>query len=362
MSKLNTPGLAAQCLILTSGWILSGCNPETVSHGSSANGSAGTTSAAPVSGAGVAAVLGNAVAGSANTGGLGGAVPIPRPPLVIGQAGVAAAGTAPPPPPLGSSGMAGVASMVAGASAPAAGSSSPPAQGSGCGLDPIPSGSGTIQVGGMARTYQFSVPQGYNKSRNYPVVFGFHGAGVPASAFRTYFNMTQVVGPDAIVVYPEALGSPMAWNAQRDIPLFDALLTQFKAQYCIDDKRVFAAGHSSGGFFTHALGCQRGNVLRAIGPMSAGPPFGTCVGQIAVWISQGNADPTVKPASGQMARDFWAKRNHCDTTMSKPVDPAPTVEYSGCDAGFAVRYCEYDGEHNLPSYAPKGIWDFFKSL
>jgi poly(3-hydroxybutyrate) depolymerase len=214
----------------------------------------------------------------------------------------------------------------------------------------------------MARTYQFSVPQGYDKKRNYPLLFGFHGAGVPATAFRTYFNMTQVVGPDAIVVYPEALGSPMAWNPQRDIPLFDALLTQFKAQYCIDDKRVFAAGHSSGGFFTHALGCQRGNVLRGIGPLSAGPPFGTCVGQLAVWISQGNADPTVKVTSGQMARDFWAQRNHCNVAMSAPVDPAPTVEYAGCDAGFAVRYCEYDGEHNLPAYAPKGIWDFFKTL
>jgi polyhydroxybutyrate depolymerase len=256
-------------------------------------------------------------------------------------------GAAIPPPPLGASA--------------AAGAGGPPAK-SGCGLDPIPSGSGTIQVDGMARTYQFSVPQGYDKNRKYPIVFGFHGAGVPASAFRTYFNMTQVVGPDALVVYPEALGMPMAWDAKRDIPLFDALLTQFQGQYCIDDKKVFAAGHSSGGFFTHALGCQRGNVLRGIGPMSAGAPFGTCVGQIAVWISQGNADPTVKPASGQGARDFWAKRNHCDTTMSKPVDPAPTVEYAGCDPGFAVRYCEYEGDHNLPAYAPKGIWDFFKTL
>jgi poly(3-hydroxybutyrate) depolymerase len=206
----------------------------------------------------------------------------------------------------------------------------------------------------MDRTYQFSVPQGYDKSRHYPLLFAFHGAGVPASAFRTYFNMTQVVGPDAIVVYPEALGSPMAWNPQRDVPLFDALLTQFQSQYCVDDKHVFAAGHSSGGFFTHALGCQRGNVLRGIGPLSAGPPFGTCVGQIAVWISQGNADPTVKPESGRMARDFWAKRNHCDTTMSMPVDPAPTVEYAGCDAGFAVRYCEYDGEHNCLRMPRKG--------
>ena len=54
----------------------------------------------------------------------------------------------------------------------------------------------------------------------------------------------------------------------------------------------------------------------------------------------------------------WTK----STCSPRPVDPAPTVEYAGCDPGFAVRYCEYDGEHNLPRYAPKGIWDFFKTL
>jgi poly(3-hydroxybutyrate) depolymerase len=248
------------------------------------------------------------------------------------------------------------------AGAGAAGASSAPVQGSGCGLEPEPSGPGTIEVAGMARTYELSVPPGYDKNRSYPLVFGFHGAGVPAAKFRTYFNMTEVVGPDALVVYPEALGSPMAWNAQRDMPLFDGLLARLKGQYCIDDKRVFAAGHSSGGFFTHAVGCQRGNVVRGIGPLSAGAPFGSCVGQLAVWIAHGNADPTVKVESGRTARDFWAKRNHCDVALSMPVDPAPTVEYAGCDAGFAVRYCEYDGEHNLPRYAPKGIWDFFKAL
>lgn len=353
MSTLNTPG-RAQRILFTLGWILSACGSDTLPRSSSIRDVAGATATAQAG-----APQSGTVAGAANAAGIAGAVSMGtfNPLAGTGQAGVGVAGTGQPPPPVGASGMMG--SGVAGASA--AGSSSTPAQ-SGCGLDPIPSGSGTIQVGGMARTYQFSVPPGYDKNRKYPIVFGFHGAGVPASAFRTYFNMTQVVGPDALVVYPEALGMPMAWNAQRDIPLFDALLTQFKAQYCIDDNHVFAAGHSSGGFFTHALGCQRGSVLRGIGPMSAGPPFGTCVGQIAVWISQGNADPTVKPASGQMARDFWAKRNHCDTTMSKPVDPAPTVEYAGCDAGFAVRYCEYEGQHNLPAYAPKGIWDFFKSL
>ena len=232
----------------------------------------------------------------------------------------------------------------------------------GCGVDPRPQGAATIQVDGLARTYEFSLPTGYDKNRPYPLVFGFHGAGVEVSSFRTYFDMTTVVGADAIVVYPSAPASSRSWSVKRDLPLFDALLAQFEAQYCVDAKHIFAAGHSSGGMMTHALGCQRGNVLRGIGPLSAGPPSGACVGQPAVWISHGNADATVNVSSGRRARDFWASRNHCDVGSSKPVDPAPTVEYASCDAGSAVRYLEYEGSHNLPRYAPKGIWDFFKTL
>lgn len=232
----------------------------------------------------------------------------------------------------------------------------------GCGVEPRPQGAGTIQVDGLSRTYEFSLPPGYDKVRPYPVVFGFHGAGVEVPKFRTYFDMTTVVGPDAIVVYPSAPANSRAWNVRRDLPFFDALLAQFEAQYCVDVKHIFAAGHSSGGMMTHALGCQRGNVLRGIGPLSAGPPSGSCVGQPAVWISHGNADSTVSISSGRRARDFWASRNHCNVSSSKPVDPPPTVEYLSCDPGSAVRYCEYEGSHNLPRYAPKGIWDFFKSL
>jgi polyhydroxybutyrate depolymerase len=215
----------------------------------------------------------------------------------------------------------------------------------------------------MTGAYILSLPSGYDKNRPYPLIFGFHGAGVAPARFRTYFDLTAAVGADAIAVYPAALGNATAWNAERDLPYFDALFAKLKGQLCVNEKRVFAGGHSSGGFFTHAVGCQRGNLLRGIAPLSAGPPRGSaCVGQLAVWISQGNADPTVKVTSGQAARDFWLQRNHCDASMSTPVPPAPTVEYGGCDPGFAVRYCEYDGEHNLPRYAPQGLWDFFKAL
>jgi hypothetical protein len=48
--------------------------------------------------------------------------------------------------------------------------------------------------------------------------------------------------------------------------------------------------------------------------------------------------------------------------MSSPVTPSPCVEYAGCDPGYAVRWCEYNGDHTYPTFAPQGIWSFFKGL
>src|SRR5262245_53583527 len=121
--------------------------------------------------------------------------------------------------------------------------------------------------------------------------------------------MPMIAGAKAIVVTPECVGGASAWSESRDLPMFDALLAKLQAQYCVDNQRVFAAGHSSGGMFTHMLGCRRGGVIRGIGPLSAGPPSGACTGQVAAWMSQGNMDPTVTPDRGQAARDFWVSRN-----------------------------------------------------
>jgi poly(3-hydroxybutyrate) depolymerase len=68
------------------------------------------------------------------------------------------------------------------------------------------------------------------------------------------------MGDEAIVVHADALGAPTSWNNQADVPFFDALLAELTSSLCIDTERVFATG----GFFTNTLGCQSGDVPRAI--------------------------------------------------------------------------------------------------
>ncbi len=240
-----------------------------------------------------------------------------------------------------------------------------PAPSTGCGRAPAADGARTVDVPAQgARTYLVELPGGYDSDTPWPLVFGFHGATTSGMLFasRFYGNLASAMGDEAILVYPDAQGEPTAWDDAVDIPFFDALLAQVESDYCVDEDRVFATGHSSGGFFSNSLGCQRGDVLRAIAPVSGGGPFGrpTCRGEVAVFLAHGTADPTVPFATGQASRDYWATRNGCDTGSTTGAPPSPCVAYA-C-TGQPEWWCEHGGEHEWPAFAPAAIWAFFSGL
>jgi poly(3-hydroxybutyrate) depolymerase len=245
---------------------------------------------------------------------------------------------------------------------------------SGCGQAPPATTPASVNVGGVERTFIVDVPASYDPNTPTPMIFGFHGAGTDGDMYRSAFygNLLSTFGDEYIVVHPDALAGDSgqtAWDFQGgpDVDFFDALVELLTATYCVDEDRLFASGHSSGGFFTNVLGCQRGDVLRAIGPISGGGPmtFGgtTCAGQVAAWIAHGIDDPTVDLSSGEGSRDHWAEANGCDTTQTTTPSPDyPCVEYVGCDPGYAVRWCAYEGDHNPPDFGPQGLYDFFSTL
>jgi poly(3-hydroxybutyrate) depolymerase len=248
----------------------------------------------------------------------------------------------------------------------------PPAPSSGCGqLTLLASGEQSLEVDGVLRTYLLDVPAGYDGTTPYPLVFAFHGATTSGEFFRSAFygNLLSAMADEAVVVHPDALGSPSAWNEAADVPFFDAMLASLESSACIDDTRVFATGHSSGGFFTNTLGCQRGDALRAIAPVSAGGPFtfgrpggaSACTGEVAVWIAHAENDETVAFENGVASRDRWLEANGCGDTTA-PAEPAPCVEYTGCSEGLPVRWCVYDDGHDWPEFGPDGIWGFFRAL
>jgi poly(3-hydroxybutyrate) depolymerase len=234
----------------------------------------------------------------------------------------------------------------------------------------------TIQVAGAERTYVLSIPENYDSTQATPLVFAWHGLGGDGELARLYFGVEREADGAAIFVYADGLPNEegkAAWDLApdgSDVALFDALLASLTAEYCVDASRVFATGHSYGGFMTNRLACSRGDVLRAVAPVAGGPPFGggsstECAGEVAAFLVHGTYDPTVDIEQGQAALTRYTSANGC-LTSSVDVTPAPCVSYDGCTGDLAVTWCEHDtpeeDAHNWPDFAAEGIWAFFSAL
>ncbi len=249
-----------------------------------------------------------------------------------------------------------------------------PAATSGCGMS-APSGvqERVIQVGGVERSFVLSIPENYDPSQSYPLVFAWHGLGGDGALARLYFRVENEADGAALFVYPDGLPNEegqAAWDLEPeggDVALFDALLASLTAEYCVDAERVFSTGHSYGGFMTNRLGCSRGDVLRAVAPVAGGPPFGggnaaECAGEVGAVVIHGTYDPTVDITQGQAAVTRYTEASAC-LTSSVDWEPAPCVLYDACAADQPVAYCEHDtpeeDAHNWPDFAAEGIWKFF---
>ncbi len=224
-------------------------------------------------------------------------------------------------------------------------------------------------MGGTERTFVLDVPANYQQGSPTPVLIAFHGMGTDGELFRSQFygNLLSAFGDDYLVVHPDALGDPTSWDSQgdSDVAFFDALVALLEATYCVDASRIFATGHSSGGFFTNVLGCQRGDVLRGIAPQSGGGPFfaQNCVGPLAAIILHGTDDPSVTLESGEGSRDHWGEEAGCELSTSSTWSANEVcLSYADCDPATPVVFCPYVGDHNIWEEAPEAIFSFFQSL
>jgi polyhydroxybutyrate depolymerase len=261
----------------------------------------------------------------------------------------------------------------------------PPGTGSpGCGRAGMPVGyrNGVmVTSGGAARTYAISVPADYDPSRAYPLVFVFHGDGGTGAGIRTQLSVEAAAGTGGIFVYPDALAPARSFDLETprasnpDIRFFRDALAAVRAQYCVDDRRVFAAGHSRGGFFANILNCRVGApVLRAVAPCSgsiysASPTGYTSDGHVAceepaasALLVHGNPDPVVAFTDGVYARDQWTWANGCATT-TRAYAPSPCVEYERCTSPARVVWCAVPGiGHGVWTMAGAAVWAFFDSF
>ena len=226
-----------------------------------------------------------------------------------------------------------------------------------------------IDIDGTNRTYYVQLPASYSSSKPYPVVFQYHPFAGSAETALTLYGINKFL-PDAIYVTPQGLetdGTAQWTNTNgQDTNFTKAMLADIESKYCVDTARIFATGFSEGAMMTYDLVCELSDVFRAFAPISGmlmSDTASKCATghPIAMWGSHGLTDVTIPLAKGHIARDAILARNKCGTTTTA-VDPSPCVKYQGCLAGYDVTWCEWNGGHEIPSFAASAIGNFFKQL
>ena len=129
----------------------------------------------------------------------------------------------------------------------------------------------TLTHDNVNRNYLVYIPDSYDSEIDYPLMFVFHGFGGIATQFINTADMRDLAeSKNFIVVYPQGLdlaGTGSHWNCSNpsadnksdvdDIGFIENLIDQLLIDYpVIDNKRIYAAGYSNGGFMSYYLGCN----------------------------------------------------------------------------------------------------------
>jgi polyhydroxybutyrate depolymerase len=261
---------------------------------------------------------------------------------------------------------------------------------SGCGQAPPASQRHTIDVSGSMREYILRVPSNYDQNRAYPLIFAWHPLGGSAqqtagSGDRGYYGLQGASAGAAILVAPEGLvqsgggGGGVSgrgwWNRNGgDIAFMRAMLERFKSELCIDEDRIFSTGFSFGGMMSYAVGCE--GLVRAIAPMAGNSVVSGCTngsGTAAMMGFHGDDDTVVGISGGRTARDIFVRRNGCsmETMPAQPNwcdgvgqsnQPCTCLSYRGCNDGYPVIWCEFNGPHTPAPNSATTIWSFFSQF
>ncbi|KOV82837.1 RICIN domain-containing protein [Nocardia sp. NRRL S-836] len=235
-----------------------------------------------------------------------------------------------------------------------------PGPGSGCGKAPtLRNGTYTIQSGGKSRSFILRIPDGYNNTTRYRLIFGLHWRGGTANdvasggssgASWAYYGQQEQSNNSAILVAPQGLGNGWGNAGGEDVTFVDDMIRRIEGDLCVNPAQRFATGFSWGGGMSYALACARPNVFRAVAVISGGEISGCSGGSqaVAYFGIHGVSDNVLGIAQGRALRDRFVRNNGC--AAQSPREPAPgsrthvTTTYS-CRAGFPVQWAAFDGGH-----------------
>jgi poly(3-hydroxybutyrate) depolymerase len=255
----------------------------------------------------------------------------------------------------------------------------------GCGLHPVKTGTYTMTAldgDGRTRSFLIDIPTAYNPNNGYPIIAVYHGAGGSSAQSYSWGLQNGAASGHGIFVFPQGIDYEsfgVGWDDTTngyDIPFFDNMVTAVEAAYCINIKRIFAAGFSWGGDFVTALTCNRGTVIRAVAVNSATDEFDDDA-DYSTYADLPCAAPTHSAmryehaSSGDIeypqpdfatTASLYKSFNSCAVTSTpyrSSTDVMTCVAHDSCARQFIE--CTFDSSigHTLPPNWATDTWAFF---
>lgn len=147
----------------------------------------------------------------------------------------------------------------------------------------------------------------------------------------------------------------------------DAMIQEVTNKYCINRNKIYAVGHSLGGWMAQRIACLRGEFISGLAVVGSGGYVGTCSGPAPSLFYQNTNDHLSSYASGVSARNSRLKINECDESQTENIQigSLTCTKYNKCSSGNEVVWCEgytgYNGDpHSWPT--PNGGRDILGFL
>ena len=235
----------------------------------------------------------------------------------------------------------------------------------------------TMQSGGRQREYHVHLPAEYQASRRFPLYVAYHGSEISPLSFEADTGFSNpTVNPGAITVYPRGVdlhweGPTYATEGVSDLQFTTDLLQQLGNDFCIDETRVYATGHSNGGGFVNTLACDavHGAAFAAFAGVASAlytdlhgnQNCNPARAPLPVFEAHGTGDEVIpyqggKGGGGDLPAipewiERWAERNSCVQRMDTAVSDKVDIQNWDCsDLRSSLRHIIMDGkDHEYPS-------------
>lgn len=245
-----------------------------------------------------------------------------------------------------------------------------------------------FEHGGLEREYYLHVPGGVlsEPAAPVPLVLLLHGRGGTGEGMAALTGFDSVADEHGLIaVYPSGIDNQ--WNYvdgipgyQFEVPDIDflaALVADLAGRYPVDERRVYVAGFSNGGYMAQRLACDASGLFAAfasVGAAGFGGQPGICGEREPVSIlfvhgtqdsvvpfaglrQEGPNGPVTVLASVEQTFSFWTERIGCSTEIDanelfpgrSPEMEVHVLDATGCPEDHELELVVVvGGGHNWP--------------